>query len=86
MTAAKSYSQAAIATAMNYITDLSDVLPAKRLRLEEIDQNTSGNWLITVSFIDSDTFESRVYKLMEIDQYGKQVLSMKIRELTQAST
>jgi hypothetical protein len=87
MTVEKSGVRAAIAAAMNYVADLKDVLPASRLRLEEVDRDeTAGRWLITISFIDTDTLDTRVYKVIEVHPSDNEVLSMKIREPSQALT
>lgn len=70
----------AVAVAMEYVRSLEDVIPSRGLRLEETALNQQGRWLITLSFIDSDTLESRVYKTFEVDLTKREVKSMKIRD------
>lgn len=71
--------KAAVRIAMDYVQSLQEILPATHLRLEEVELTERGLWLITLSFIDSDTLETRVYKQFEVDPDTKEVRAMRIR-------
>jgi hypothetical protein len=71
--------KAAVAIAMDYVRLFGDVFSDKGMRLEETELAENGNWLITLSFLDSDTFDTRVYKRFEVDTESKEVRSMTIR-------
>ena len=70
----------AVAVAMDYVGAFGPIFPAKGLRLEETELEDSGNWRITLSFMDDDTLGGRVYKTFLIDPDTKEVRAMKIRE------
>jgi hypothetical protein len=70
----------AIEVAMDYVQSFNELFQAKGMRLEETVLSDNGRWLITLSFIDSDTFDSRVYKVLEIDPESREVKAMKIRD------
>jgi hypothetical protein len=70
----------AIEVAMDYVQSFNELFQAKGMRLEETVLSDNGRWLITLSFIDSDTFDSRVYKVFEIDPESREVKAMKIRD------
>jgi hypothetical protein len=69
----------AVAIAMDYIRSFGEFFPGRGMRLEETEIAENGNWLVTLSFIDSDTFDTRVYRRFEVDMRTKEVKSMTIR-------
>jgi hypothetical protein len=69
----------AIEVAMHYVRTFDDLIPTNGMRLEETVLNDNGRWLITLSFMDSDTYDTRVYKVFEVDPKTKEVKAMKIR-------
>ena len=71
----------AVAVAMNYVASFGPIFPTRGLRLEETEVEDSGNWRITLSFIDDDTIDARTYKTFLIDPETRLVRAMKIREL-----
>ena len=74
----------AVEVAMDYVNKFEELFQAKSLRLEETVLSDNGRWLITLSFIDSDTFDSRVYKTFEVNGTTREVLAMKIRNPMQS--
>ena len=69
----------AVGIAMDYVSSFDAVFPTRGLRLEETEIDESGNWLVTLSFIDTDSFDSRVFKRFVIDPKRREVIFMKIR-------
>lgn len=65
----------AVATAMDHVKALGDLLPANRPRLEETVLKGDGHWLITFSDNNPDTFDERAYKIFEIDPEQREALA-----------
>jgi hypothetical protein len=81
----------AVRTAIKYMQEFEEFVPARGARLEETDYDDSGYWLITLSTLDEQGpfLESlgtlvpgkRSYKLFRIDAQIGEVKSMKVRTL-----
>ena len=74
----------AVEVAMDYVNKFEELFQAKSMRLEETVLSDNGRWLIALSFIDRDTFDSRVYKTFEVNGATREVLAMKIRNPMQS--
>lgn len=81
----------AVRTAMKYLHEFQEFVPAKGVRLEETEYDDSGYWMITLSTLD-DQGEllgplatlvpgKRSYKIFRIDANSGDVKSMKVRSL-----
>lgn len=86
--------KAAVRTAINYLHEFEEFVPAKSVRLEETDHDDSGDWLITLSMLDDQqdaqgafleglakVFPKRNYRRFRIDAQTGEVKSMKVRTL-----
>jgi hypothetical protein len=79
--------KAAVRTAVEYAREFQDYLPGRDIRLEEteFDDGDPGFWRITLSFAASlPLVERRAYKEFRINAETGDVVSMKIRPLTDA--
>jgi hypothetical protein len=71
----------AVKAAIAYINEFSDFINPVDARLEETEFDDSSNeWLITLSLVENAFSGARTYKLFRIDVFGK-VKSMKNRSL-----
>lgn len=70
----------AVRAALSYIAEFSQLLPQTDLRLEEteLDEET-GDWLITLSFLENALSTSRQYKSFRIDRTSGDVIWMRVR-------
>jgi hypothetical protein len=51
-------------------------------RVEEVEVDEDDDWLITVSFVDTDDLvPERVYKTLVVDSETGEVLAMRMREV-----
>ena len=73
--------KSAIRAAIAYLQGFSEYIPAYDIRLEEIEHDQSGQWLITLSATDSPAFGQRNYRVFRVDSSSGEVLSMKVRTL-----
>jgi hypothetical protein len=81
----------AVRTAMKYLQEFDDFVPARDVRLEETEYDDKGNWLITLSALDDPNRHpgalgifsagKRSYKIFRIDAISGEVKSMKVRTL-----
>jgi hypothetical protein len=81
----------AVRTALNYLQEFQEFVPAKGVLLEETEHDDSGDWLITLSTLDDrEEFlgpltplmgSKRSYKRFRIDGETGEVKSMKVRTL-----
>ena len=84
--------QEAFQVARQFATDVYGSGLKSDIRLEELQKDTRGNWIITVSWVDTTSTPTqlgalggifkdnlpREYKVFEVDQLAKEVKSMKI--------
>jgi hypothetical protein len=75
----------AVKIATQYLKKLYGSQSISNIRLEEVElDDEEGNWLITISFIDTDDLiPERVYKVLEIDANTAEVIAMRMREYDQ---
>jgi len=83
--------KSAVRTAIQYLQEFHEFIPARSLRLEETELTDDGSWLITLSTEDPDSppvvlapfsrSGSRIYKQFRIDADTGAVKSMKVRTL-----
>lgn len=71
----------AVAIAVEYVKALYDLSATAQIRLEETIKQDDGHWLITLSYKNPEGFESREYKILEVDPSHHEVIAMKIRQL-----
>lgn len=71
--------QEAVRIAMDYVGSFDRIFPSEGLRLEETEIDQDGNWLITLSFLESHALGPRVFKRFVIDPNNQQVVAMKMR-------
>ena len=76
----------AVTNAQKYLSDFYPNI--QKVQLEEVEfDNISQQWLITLSFPDTEAFPaglgllSRKYKLFRIDAQSGEVMAMKIRQI-----
>jgi hypothetical protein len=71
----------AVKSASKYLTGLYGRAIDNK-RIEEIEVDEDDDWLITVSFVDTnDLVPERVYKTLVVDSETGDVLAMRIREV-----
>jgi hypothetical protein len=82
--------KSAVRTAIGYLLEFQEFIPAEAVRLEETEYDDAGFWLITLSTEDKDastgTLASllprrRTYRIFKIDASSGEVKSMKVRSL-----
>jgi hypothetical protein len=75
----------AVKIATQYLKKLYGGQSISNIRLEEVEfDDDEENWLITISFIDTDDLiPERVYKVLEIDAETGEVIAMRMREYDQ---
>ena len=76
--------QTAVKAAVAYVREFQELIPPREIRLEETDHTDSGDWLITLSFLESPITGMRSYKVFRINGATGAVLSMKSRSLASA--
>lgn len=71
----------AVSLAIEHYKSLAGLLPINDLQLEETTISSKGNWLITVSTVETGypLINKRNYKTLEIDSKTKKVIGMRIR-------
>lgn len=70
----------AVDAAIAYVQDFSNLVPSEGVRLEETDfDDRSGEWFITLSFVENEFTGHRIAKLFRVDGTTGAVKSMKTR-------
>jgi hypothetical protein len=73
--------KAAVRTAVDYVKEFPDLIPPREIRLEETEYLDSGDWQITLSFLENPISGARSYKSFLIDSNTAAVKAMKVRAL-----
>jgi hypothetical protein len=70
----------AVQAAVQYVNRFPGLLPTGDVRLEEVvlDEQT-GDWLVTLSFIDNPVLGTRTFKIFRIDGASSNVRAMLMR-------
>jgi hypothetical protein len=85
--------KAAVRKAIEYLEQFSEFIPSFGIRLEEVEHEDFGDWLITLSTVEPPPASllsnnlshlmsgKRIYKMFRIDSDTGDVKSMKVRTL-----
>jgi hypothetical protein len=73
--------KSAIHSAIGFLKEFQEFFQPDDIRLEETEYDDAGDWLITLSYRDTSTFDRREYKIFRVDGNTGAVKSMKVRTL-----
>lgn len=74
----------AVEAAVSYVRDFQDLIPPREMRLEETESLDSGDWQVTLSFLENPISGQRSYKSFLVDKHTGEIKSMKVRSVTAA--